>query len=432
MSKIKIKINTLSGLLFGIAILFIAVLGFTPKLRLGTHYYYLLTGGLVILTMGLSSNTEGFRQNKSLIVNICAYLLMVLCYKFFNISTASTISVFRHIFFFIPILLMPLIPDIVSNRKKLLWIMIGLILYVVLDNVIDNIRLCLKHPEIFLFVNRDMLVEDMEGLGNIGGSQWYNSIFFFYLTCIFTFLTTGNKFVKVIMLVCSILSAIFLLFFCLKAAIIVFTILSFLLLLYAERIKSMYRMVWSLILVYLIVILFVGFYSTELIEMLESMISSDRLLSRLTMLIDPESAEASEGSGTVSARGELWMVSINTWLSNPVYFLFGVGDTPTMDYSLIGHHSDILDSFARYGLVGSLLVFNSLRMSYKYILSLYREKEKSQLFVMAMVFVLFGVTKGVFNPAIGCSLFLLLPFLSYFIKEEPQMQSIDKGVIIDK
>ena len=412
---LKIKINTISGLLLGATMLLITVLGFTPSLRVGSHWLYLVIGLLVVLVVAFNIKTKGFRQNMPLILSACTYILMVLCYKVLNISTASTIWILRHAYFFIPIMLMPLIPELFSNRKKLFW-MIGLMLFVVADNVIDNIRLCLKHPELFLTVNRDLKLGDMEELGNIGGSQWYNSIFFFFLICFFVYINSNKKYMKKVLLTCSILSAVFLLFFCLKASIIVFTLLSVFLLFYAKRVKNMRRLLVSLLLVYLFVMLFIGLYANELMEMLQSMITSDRLLGRLMMLIDPESAEASAGTGTMHARSELWMVSINTWLSNPVNFLIGVGDTPAIDYTQVGHHSSFFDLFAGYGLIGGFLVFNSFRMSYKYIQSLFGEKEKSQILVMAMLFILFGVTKGVFYPAIGCSLFLLLPLLSQYEK----------------
>ena len=420
----KIKINTISGLLMGITMLLITLLGFTPSLRLGTGNLYLVICFLVVLVVLLNINTTGFRQNKPLFVSVCAYIIMVLSYKVLNISTASNITVFRHFFFFVPILLMPLIPEYFSNRKKLILLMVGLMLYVAADNIIDNIRLCLKHPELFLMVNRDMKVGDMEGLGNIGGSQWYNSIFFFFLICFFAYLNIGTKIVKNILLAISVLSAVFLLLFCLKASVIVFTLLSIILLISAKRVKNVHRLIVSLLFVYLFVFLIVGLYADELTEMLQSMITSDRLLGRLIMLIDPESAEASAGTGTMNARSELWMESINTWLSSPDNFLLGIGAPPTSDiHAGVGQHSDLFDSLARYGLIGSFLIFNSLRMGYKYIQTLLGEKERPQLFAMAMLFVLFSATKGVFNPAIGSSLFLLLPLLSLFVENEKIEQS---------
>ena len=218
------------------------------------------------------------------------------------------------------------------------------------------------------------------------------------------------------MLACSILSAVFLLFFCLKAAIIVFTVMSVFFLVYAKRTKYFQRMLVSLLIASLFVLLFVGLFADIIIDFLKSIISSERLVERLILFIDSDSSEANAGASTMNARGELWMISINTWLSNPINFLFGVGAPSPLDYdSGVGNHSDFFDSFARYGLIGCLLIFNSLRMSYKYIITLFEVKVRLQVIVIVILFALFSVVKGVFSPAIGSVMFIIFPISAKLI-----------------
>lgn len=404
MSKITKKTLPVNSL--GLLVLLIVALGFTPMFR--SVYLYLVVALYSLYVFVQHSKSKCFRQNRTLVINVVAFILMVLLYKILNISTASNVSLFQDILFFIPLLLMPLIVGSNLNQKQVNWL-IGLTLVIVSVNIADNIRLCILHPEMLIYVNRYLLVDDIEGLGNVGSSTWYNGLYFFFTICFFAFINTSSEIMKRAMLASLILSAVFILFFCFKAAVVVFSTLSVFLLVYAKKMKSFV----SLVLVSLFGISFVMLFADAIVDMLRSMISSDRLLSRLLMLIDADSAGAGEGEVTLNARVRLWMESINTWLANPGNFLFGIGAPPVSDsHSGVGQHSSFFDSFAKYGLIGGLFIFNSLRISCRYIQSLYGRKERQQLFVIAMLFMLFCITKGVFTPAIGSMLFIMLPLLS--------------------
>ena len=390
----------------GLLVLLIVALGFTPILR--SVYFYLAAGLYSLYVIVRHSKSKYFRQNKTLVINVVAFILMVLFYKILNVSTAATISIIQDVFFFIPLLLMPLIVGSNLNQKQVNWL-IGLTLVIVSVNIADNIRLCILHPEILIFVNRYLLSDDIEGIGNVGSSTWYNGLYFFFTICFFAFINTSSKIMKRAMLASLILSAVFILFFCYKAAIVVFSTLSVCLLIYAKKMKSFA----GLVLVSLFGISFVMLFADAIVDMLRSMISSDRLLSRLLVLIDADSAGAGEGEVTLNARARLWMESINTWLANPVNFIFGIGAPPVSDaHQGVSQHSSFFDSFAKYGLIGGFLIFNSLRISYRYVQSLYGRKERPQIFVIAMLFMFFCITKGVFTPAIGSMLFIMLPLLS--------------------
>jgi hypothetical protein len=406
----------------GLLVLLITALGFTPILR--SIYLYLAVALYSLFVIFQYSVSECFRRNISLIINAGAFILMVLFYKILHISTASNISIFQDILFFIPILLMPLFVESFSNQKQLNW-MIGLILVIVSINIADNIRLCILHPELLVYVNRNILTDEMEGIGNIGASVWYNGIYFFFTICFFAFLNIESIVMKRAMLACSILTAVFILFFCAKASIIIFFILSVILLLYTKRTKSFTNLVLISLYFLIFVLLFQDLLVDSIINMLKSMISSERVLSRIILLLDADSSIASEGEDTLSARAMLWMESVNTWLANPVNFLFGIGAPPVSNAHMgVGQHSSFFDSFAKYGLIGGFFIFNSLRLSYKYILSLYDNdsNERLQIFVIAMLFMFFCITKGVFTPAIGSMLFLMLPLLSNQILNKSNSQ----------
>lgn len=94
---------------------------------------------------------------------------------------------------------------------------------------------------------------------------------------------------------------------------------------------------------------------TAVIDAVDSPRIADRFEAILVFLRTGNIEEA----GGFSGRYDLIAQSFSTWLSSPVSFLFGVGDH-RFDNTLVGNHSDIIDSLARYGLFGSALLFGIL------------------------------------------------------------------------
>ena len=134
--------------------------------------------------------------------------------------------------------------------------------------------------------------------------------------------------------------------------------------------------------------------------------------------------EAEAGVETLNGRTRLWTVSIDTWTDNIANFIFGIGAHHSdVESGLsnevvgIGNHSAFFDTPAKYGIFGLVLIFSILRLSFKWILSIYDKKYHFQLYVIFGMFVLFGFTKGVFTPGVGCAMFLLLPLLSKYIND---------------
>lgn len=418
--ELKIKYTQILGIVF----ILTAIIGFTPLLY-RSGIILLLIELLSLMVVVQNSHYSVFRSNIPLVANVFFYLLIVFSYRALGISDISWGSTISHSLFFIPILLLPFVS--LFSPKKSEWLILIMVTVVVVV-ICDNIRLCLMHPEILLEVNRDFMVSEIEGVGNIGGSGWYNSITFFFVTCFFCFLNCENKKIKYAMLVSSVISGVFVIAFCLKASVIVFTILSAVLLVFAKKTKSLSRFICIGTFISLFAYLFVALFADVITDFLIST-AEKRLASRMMVFVDPESMEASSGVGTMNARGRLWMVSVNTWLSNPINFLFGIGDHHALSAhdiikNGIGNHSDLFDSFGRYGLIGVFFIFNILRLGCKYIVSLFENEKKLQIIVVFFILIVYGFTKGIFKYAIGCSIFLILPLLSNIkMKEDKNIKS---------
>lgn len=404
-----------SGKLLGMTMIGFAICGFTPIIKQPTFLLLLLLLGSFLIL--IQSNSKGYRQNQSLVMCVYIYIFVCISYRLLEISDASIGVYAKHFSFFMPILLMPLVKRLtIAQCRWIFW----LIVLVVLVNIADNIRLCILYPKLWLVVNRDILsVEMMDTMINIGGSVFYNGIYFFFTICFFCFLNSRQKKVRYLMFGCVLLSAVYIFVFCLKASIILFTCMSAYLLYYAKRNIKMSVFIWRLAIPSLLVLFFIVLFSDIIIEWISYFFHADRLSQRLIYIVDPDSAD-SMADNTVNARAKLWLVSINSWLDNPVSFIFGIGDHRVVEGQAaaqtgLSQHSDFLDSLGRYGLIGLFLLTAIFKMSFTYMMSFFEKKYKLQLLVIVMLFVMFGFTKGVFKPDIACSLFILLPMSAMYV-----------------
>ena len=148
-----------------------------------------------------------------------------------------------------------------------------------------------------------------------------------------------------------------------------------------------------------------------LIQFIIDIIGSDRVSSRLLGL-------SSQGNQTgdlesFDARIELWLVSIRTWLSSPLSFLFGIGDRLLIEgksaaVTGIGRHSDVFDTLARYGIIGGILVFSVFFNLYKYLKSIL-VGNNNYLISYFIIVVAMALTKSILYPEVGFAIFCMLP-----------------------
>lgn len=405
-----IKKRNITVTFLGFLLLISVVLAFTPILRSGMLLLFTGLGLTIPIVKYFKNKCNG--STGRLVMSVYLYLLMCIVYKVLGISSIAPGALAIHLFFFISILLMLLLPNVTTDRQN--NVITSVVIIVILFNIFDNIRLCLTYPQIYVLVNRNM--DSLGATLNIGSSKFYNVIFFFFTICFFFFLNSNNKRNKCIMLICAIVSVFFIIAFCLKASVIVFTCLSAFLLFFAKKAKNKKVFFLRIFIPSLVVYGFVNIFSDLIIELMVNLFSSERLVQRLILLIDPDNVDARRGAATVAARENLWFMSINTWTDNIVNFSFGIGDHradwaagQTAAETGIGQHSDFLDSLARYGVFGSLLIVRIFILSFRYLLSVFEEEYRLQLLVILLLFVLFGFTKSVFQVDIGLLLFVFLP-----------------------
>ena len=299
------------------------------------------------------------------------------------------------------------IPDSLSNRQKtLLW---WLVLAVMVFNIADNIYLSILYPSLNS-VSRFYQDEEFLASINAGGSAFYTFSLLFFNVCFFVFLNCKKKKIKFAALAATVISAIYILWFCLKASVVVYFLLSLVLQFFAYRTRntSLFFFVIGFSAIFGIAVITV--FQDSIVDFIVSVSPGERLTTRLVTLIDAENAEAD--ISTATNRTSLYLLSIKTWLSDITNFLFGIGDHRAAfgaKATGIGQHSDFLDSLARYGLLGLVILVTIFKNFFKYLLSLFGKQYKLQLVTIFVILIMCGLTKGIFEAGVGCVMFLLLP-----------------------
>lgn len=403
--------NKMSRIFFAIVLVVSAIITSTPKLAEGK--YYIVDGILAISCVIANWNTKTFGRNLPLVISVFLFLFLIYTYKLLAISSVEWGFYVEFSLFFIMILLMPLIPQKLTDRQALWtwWLMIAVFFL----NIGYNICIKVLFPEIQLMVgteNADFLKNI-----NIGISSFFNTILFFFMACFFIYQNSTKKSFKYLVFSCVIVTAIYICFYTLKASVVIYCILSIGLLVFAKKLKKGSVFIKVYIVIGLMSVLLLRYYADSLINNIIEISPNERLTGRLVALVDADNDEANDAS--LVERSELWLVSIDTWLSNPINFLFGIGDhreERSTTKTAIGQHSDFLDSLAKFGLIGGYLIFVMLKRAFNYLLALFGRQYRLQLIMIFVVFILMGLTKRIFTSGIGTCMFLLLPLAARCLK----------------
>lgn len=391
-----------------------AVLSCTPILDKSSYQAILLAIAIPLLF----ANQRPLRKKRALVFAVLSYITLAVLYKFVGYSSASWGNYKNQFLFFLPMLLLLVMKYKLSDQysRYLWWMMVIIMTF----NIVDNIRLSILYPQLNN-VSRFYLDEDFLASINAGGTSFYTFSLFFFNVCFFVFLNTKKRLIKFASLTVAIISSIYILFYCLKGSVVVFYLLSIVLQFFAYKTKNttLFFMVLGYSAIGMVIALV--FFQEEIVDFIISVSPGERLTTRLVTLVDADNEEAN--TFTVTGRTNLYLMSIETWLSNILNFFFGIGDHRAAFGAAatgISQHSDLLDTLARYGLLGLIPIFLTFKYYFKYILSLFDKKFKLQLITIFFILILFGVVRGIFNAGLGCTMFLLLPLCNVLVNEKQQ------------
>lgn len=377
----------------------------------------LLPVGLYMIYILSHWGTIDKKKNHTLVAVLIVFLLIVFAYRLIGVSDAGWSRYTLKLGFFLPIFIMLTIPFSLSEKsiKRIWWLTI----LVSTANILYNIYLGILYPSINTQEVQALMDNDVLDSLNLGRSPFFTYSLFFFSACFFVFLNCKLKVEKIFVLICSLIAAVYIFWFCFKASVVVFTLVTAVVLFYAKRTKQKTRFLLSVGLISVVVALVMTLFSNEIIQVLISISPDERLTGRLVTLIDSNSSEAYDA--TLQGREDLVLLSLETWLSGPMNFLFGIGDHYIADGSSratgIGQHAEIIDGLAQYGVIGMFFFFVIIKKSLEYVVSVFSKESSLQIIVIFGVFVLCGFAKYIFLPGIGFVLFILLPLSAHYLNK---------------
>ncbi|MBP5273638.1 MAG: hypothetical protein ILO36_01705 [Abditibacteriota bacterium] len=257
------------------------------------------------------------------------------------------------------------------------------------------------------FIGNAALQDNDTNLANhITGAPYCNAIMIFSGIFLILSLQAKRRAAKLLLLLASLLCFAVITIILQRAinAILCLFMLALLLIM-----SSRYRKIILVACALLILLVFLTGAIPAIIKSVAALNPGDRLANRLRSLAElMVTGNMSVLSKSILLRFSFLQNSINTWLSDWSTFLIGYG-SHTKDYSVISGHSDILDTFAKYGIVGGLLLLDILRRGIVFIMRKQNRQQKIYSAVIVLFVILWGILGAIFRAYTSVALFVALP-----------------------
>jgi hypothetical protein len=176
--------------------------------------------------------------------------------------------------------------------------------------------------------------------------------------------------------------------------------------------------IFSIIIIAFAIYVYASGRLVDIFDWLAEIIPSERLSKRfheISTALFWEDIEAS--SGSLSGRNRLMGVSWDTFTSSIGHFVFGAGEHYG-DNTIIGHHSFFIDTLARYGIIGGVMMFVYFKKQFQIIMAYLDKKTEWALYMQCAVVFLFYVLRnfyGVVTNAVANLVILALFPLTFQI-----------------
>lgn len=322
-------------------------------------------------------------QGRKLVNVAVAMLLLISFYRFIHVSNVSLENYLRDIEW-----LMCAIISVYAVRlfslKSLKYAYVIYICIIFLSLVV------------YAMSGRSLSMEGLEDeTSQIASAAFSSMTMLFSAVCMMILFHTKKKKTMAVCIVFLVLSVYVNFFILQRATNIILTFFIFILLLLLNARKSYILKA----LVVLTIIIGGILYSTGLyIPLLDEIAATmpDRVAVRIQAIsISLQMQDVMEGGGSLSARSELMTNSWLTFTSSVWHFLIGVGDVENS--MIVGKHSFILDTLARYGVVGGFIMFLFFKNQIKVITSVFNRSDNERLYLQCIA--VYGVY--IFRSFIG-------------------------------
>lgn len=403
------------------AIFALVLLTITPMLYV-KKYMMVLWVLFLLFTFNFFKKADKKLQKEG----VLGLLFVILCllYKIIGVSSADlAYCIVEPFVYFAPIIALGII-DNCDNDRYLRFLFHSISITIAI-NIFDSIRICHEIGLMNLAYQQlaGVLEEQGESGLNLGGTLFVNMIVFYANLMFIAFLRSKNIIEKLIFLIYLVVSTYFILFCSMKASAIFLLLASLLLQYIASKSKRNFGKIL------LLTVFFVGFiflFRDFIINLLVLIIDNDRITERLMVFTSTESVS---DSNTLMNREDLWLVSLESWLRNPITFIFGIGDHNWEEFSStaasgVGNHSDLFDVLARYGLIGGTILYSSIKVYYDYLKKKFGTYFKWEIISFFIILIAMGLTKKFMGGEQAIAIFILLPLCLKYFSRESSIQKI--------
>lgn len=351
------------------------------------------------------------------------WMLWEAAYKMIGISSATWSNIFqKEIFYSLIIIMLYMKTGTTFKQKK---IIVWSIVMISAFNVIDNIMLCTKYPtanEMVAGGTEDLSVTFFAGL-NIGTTMFgFITVLFSGIMLIIALNDIKFK-TRIFFGLLSLCADYFVVFLSNRGITVLVWILMTALILFTKffikNSKNKLVCVTSII----AILIAANFLSVPILKWLIINVDSYRLQLRFNTLL---TYMLSGGSiyirhSSFIERLSYLALSWNTFINNFFNFVFGVGYPQFNDHIAygVGSHSEIIDSLAKYGIIGGFFIFKILKNSLKSVFENLRAyKFSTETIIIMLTFLIYGLLNNVFTPEVGVIIFFLLPLSPLLIERK--------------
>ena len=395
---------------------------FTPYV---TSYYMNIPFFVALLILFMTILDLLKVLNHKLIFASFALLFIELIYRIIGLSDASIGNYGLRIMTFISLWIGYFSWNNLSFNECKCIVNVSLLTLVI--NTIDNIRLYRLYPNIIPTLRGTEYFYNQWGKVNIGDTGFKYQVFFMSLFLLL-YIWKDEKFrhhhaaLKLLYFVAWVILTLFTIVYCASGTIILSLIIGTILIVALGANNPKKTIIRLALLVMLFGILFVFSYQIlSLAALMAEQISGSKVARRIVAISNLLNNSMNAEDIMIFERVDFLLLDLNSWLRNPLTFIFGVGyhtrvfalnvnEAATLNGD--GNHSGIFDLVARYGLlaVGVLLpIINGIK---RYLCVGYLHKQHVYVSIIFGLLVFNCIFNNLITLGMAFIVFMCYPYFT--------------------
>ena len=188
----------------------------------------------------------------------------------------------------------------------------------------------------------------------------------------------------------------------------------------------------SFLTVFVTVFLIIAISNYEVVlSYVAQLFRSDRIAEKMNQIVRFfNSGDIQDAGGSLTARYNLYLRSILTWLKSVRSFFFGAGDHISTN-SIIGNHSQFFDVLGQYGIVGGVFLYCAVYRTLKELMRQLPIPLKSPIYyqsaVICLIFVVRGFLGDILMEYVAVRMFIIFPIFLSLIEPKQKANMVSAG-----